>query len=279
MEKHAAENAASAIAYIEAHLAGRLDLESVAGAVHYSKYHLHHMFARAVGMTPHAYIRRRQLTEAARQLVYSERPILEIALDAGYESQQAFTGAFKVMYKQTPLEYRMNGAFYPLQLRLSLHHSPGMTRTEIARAVPADIAEWMELAEQAVDGFPHFEESAYLQCLRRSVEQGQALVLRSGGILVGAAAFSRRAGSIDFLGVHPQYRRHGAAKVLVEHLRQNEFPGQAVSITTFRAGDRADPGQRAACQRLGFSEGELLTEFGYPTQRMLLPPCRGGAAR
>ena len=61
------------------------------------------------------YIQRRQLTEAAKLLVFSKKPIIEIALIAGYESQQAFTSIFKSMYKQTPLEWKMQR----LQLWLS----------------------------------------------------------------------------------------------------------------------------------------------------------------
>ena len=50
------------------------------------------------------------------------------------------------------------------------------------------------------------------------------------------------------------------------------LPGKEISITTFREGDKADPGQRAAYKRLGFAESELLTEFSYPTQRLILQP-------
>ena len=65
-----------AIDYIEEHLDCRLDLETVASALHYSKYHLHRTFARKVGMTMHDYIRRRQLTEAAKRLIFSKRPVM-----------------------------------------------------------------------------------------------------------------------------------------------------------------------------------------------------------
>ena len=75
------------IGYIEGHLDGKLDLESVAESVHYSKYHLHRMFTSAVGMTIHDYVQRRQLTEAAKLLVFSAKPIIEVAFVCGYESQ------------------------------------------------------------------------------------------------------------------------------------------------------------------------------------------------
>lgn len=102
------------IDYIESHLDGKLELETVAEAVHYSKYHLHRLFTETVGMTIHDYVQRRQLTEAAKLLVFSDKPIIEIAFICGYESQQSFSLAFKAMYKSPPAEYRSivkNGAF------------------------------------------------------------------------------------------------------------------------------------------------------------------------
>ena len=77
------KNIIEVIDYIETHLQEKLDLETVAKAVHYSKYHLHRMFTGMVGLTIHDYVQRRQLTEAAKLLVLSDRPILEIALSAG----------------------------------------------------------------------------------------------------------------------------------------------------------------------------------------------------
>ena len=45
------KNVMAAIDYIENHLHEKLDLETVAGAVHYSKYHLHRMFTNTAGLT------------------------------------------------------------------------------------------------------------------------------------------------------------------------------------------------------------------------------------
>lgn len=275
MDGHKVEQIAAVISYIETHLNEKLDLDTAASAVCYSKYHLHRMFTDTVGISLHDYIRRRQLTEAARLLVFSKRPILEIALIAGYESQRAFTSAFKSMYKQTPLEYRQNGAFYPLQLEFALNKNPTAPDTltqEISYAALADIPGWMNFITLVIDGFPCLEESAHLEQVRQYVQRRQALIMRDGSTLIGAAAFSRQAGSIDFLAVHPQYRRYGVAKAFLDFMMCNLFAGREISITTFREGDKADTGQREEYKRLGFAESELLTEFGYPAQRLILPP-------
>lgn len=72
------------IEYVENHLDGKIDLDKVSEAVHYSKYHLHRMFTSTVGMTIHDYVQRRQLTEAAKLLVFSDKPIIEVAFICGY---------------------------------------------------------------------------------------------------------------------------------------------------------------------------------------------------
>ena len=56
MGNHQVENIAAAISYIEAHLYDKLDLDTVANAVCYSKYHVIRIFTGTVGKTPHDYI-------------------------------------------------------------------------------------------------------------------------------------------------------------------------------------------------------------------------------
>ena len=49
-----------------------MSLSTIAKAVGYSKYHLHRMFVETVGLSIHDYVQRRQLTEAAKLLVFSK---------------------------------------------------------------------------------------------------------------------------------------------------------------------------------------------------------------
>ena len=91
-------------------------------------------------------------------------------------------------------------------------------------------------------------------------------------MLIGAMAFSDETGSIDYLGVHPQYRNQGIQKLFLQALMQRYLPGREICMTTYREGDKADTGHRAMLRKLGFAERELLVEFGYPTQRFVLPP-------
>lgn len=95
--------------YIEAHLDEDLSLERIADALHYSKFYLARTFAEQTGSTIGKYIQGRRLTLAARKLVETNKPIIEISYEAHYNSQQAFTLAFRRMYLCTPQVYRRRG--------------------------------------------------------------------------------------------------------------------------------------------------------------------------
>ncbi len=278
------KNVMAAIEYIESHLHEKMDLETVAGAVHYSKYHLHRMFTGTVGLTIQTYVQRRQLTEAAKLLVLSHRPILEIALIAGYESQQSFTDIFKAIYKKSPNQYRAEGEFYPLQLRYVLNENPtnleeNEWQDKIVFAAQEDIPKWMELVRLVIDGFPHLDEKKYLQRLQEYIRNKRALILKDADTAIGIMAFNEATGSIDFFGVHPQYRKRGIGKAFCEKALYELARSPQISVTTFREGDKADTGYRKVWESLGFAEAELLIEFGYPTQRFILGRENGGQGK
>ena len=266
---------AAAVDYIESCLYERPDLETAARALHYSKYHLHHIFTDIAGLTIHQYIQRRRLTEAARMLVFSDQPILEIALSAGYESQQAFTDSFRAMYKKPPRRYRTERKFYPLQLRFVPNPCPAFLagnewREKIAFAVRGDIPGWLNLVRLSIDGFPHLDEAEHLERLSECIQNRCALILKDGKTVIGGMAFERETGEIHFLAVHPQYRKEGIERAFCEKLLHGLTAAPEISVTTFRSGDRADTGHRKALQNMGFMEDRLLVEFGYPTQRLVL---------
>ncbi|MGL6197297.1 MAG: GNAT family N-acetyltransferase [Lachnospiraceae bacterium] len=276
MSNNNIENIVSAIDFIEAHLTEKIDLEMVADAVHYSKYYLHRMFTDIVGLTIHDYVQRRKLTEAAKLLVFSDTSILNIALIAGYESQQAFTSVFKEMYKQSPNQFRAKEVFYPLQLKYVLDENPANLNSDeidiqrdIRFADKGDIPIWMDLVRLVVDGFPYLIEDEYIADLEHYINKQQAFIMKDNNIAIGIMMFNKKTGSIDFLGIHPQYRKQGIAKLFLDKVMNGLGAGE-ISITTFREGDKADTGYRKTIKNLGFAEAELLIEFGYPTQKFIL---------
>ncbi|MGL6198104.1 MAG: helix-turn-helix domain-containing protein [Lachnospiraceae bacterium] len=94
------------IDYIENNLDCQLNLDEIAKEAGYSKFHLNRVFLDCVGCTIYKYIQMRRLTVAAEELVYTKKPIIEIAYEANYSSQQSFTFAFRQLYGHPPQEYR-----------------------------------------------------------------------------------------------------------------------------------------------------------------------------
>lgn len=271
---HDIELAQAIMDYIEAHLNEKITLDKLVTAIHYSKFHLHRSFSAVMGMGLHAYTQRRQLSEAARFLVHSRRSILDLALASGFQSQQAFSVAFKGMYKQAPGAYRRRSDAYPLQCRVPLYlhlAAPLVTRQQVRLAKDADVPACVALMRTAIDGYPEMNEETFLRHLQRRIRQRQALVLDSDGCLLGALVFSRSTGLLEFLGVHPQFRGCGVERCLLEVLTTTYLPEQLLQMTTFRANDKADTGQRAMLLNLGFQQQEWLVEYGYPTQRFVRP--------
>lgn len=106
--------------YIEEHLEEDLSLDHIAGVFHYSKFYLAKVFAEETESTIYQYIKGRRLTLAAEKLVETKQPIVDIAFEARYNSQQAFTLAFQQLYHCTPQVYRKSRTFYPGQSRIHM---------------------------------------------------------------------------------------------------------------------------------------------------------------
>ncbi|MDO4756568.1 MAG: AraC family transcriptional regulator, partial [Parabacteroides sp.] len=146
------------------------------------------------------------------------------------------------------------------------------TKEDICIAETGDIPAWMDLMRLVIDGYPVMEETDYLKEITKATEEKRALILKEENVLIGAMIFSRKSGSIDFLGIHPQYRYQEIQKLFLEVLWETYLPGQEISMTTYRKGDKADTGHRDLLKTLGFAERELLIEYGYPTQRFVFVP-------
>ncbi|MFN8492242.1 MAG: GNAT family N-acetyltransferase [Caldilineaceae bacterium] len=95
-----------AITHIENYLTAPVSIKEAAAVAGYSRYHFSRTFLAVTGITPVAYLRKRRLTEAARELITTTRRILDIALDYQFQSQEAFTRSFKQEFGISPALYR-----------------------------------------------------------------------------------------------------------------------------------------------------------------------------
>lgn len=105
------------LSWIESHLDQPLNLDNVAAKAGYSKWHLQRMFKEVTGQAIGAYIRARRLSKSAVALRLTARPILDIALQYRFDSQQTFTRAFKKQFSITPALYRSSPDWYAYGIR------------------------------------------------------------------------------------------------------------------------------------------------------------------
>lgn len=118
-------NAAAAHAYrirfrrvlehIDTHLGeGELTVDRLSGLAAFSKYHFHRQFSALFGIGVHRYVQLVRLKRASYHLAFrADKRILDVALDSGYESHEAFSRAFKKLVGQTPSEFREQPQWEP----------------------------------------------------------------------------------------------------------------------------------------------------------------------
>lgn len=99
----------AAMDYIEANLAGKIDMSVAARGACCSEYHFTRMFSFVVGVPISEYIRRRRLSLAGFELKHSGARVIDLALKYGYDSPNSFARAFQAMHGVTPTMAREPG--------------------------------------------------------------------------------------------------------------------------------------------------------------------------
>lgn len=97
---------ANAINYIEDNLQNNIDIADCAKASGYSVYHFVRVFKDVTGLTPADYIRKRRLSEIAKEISDKNEYISEIAFRYGFNSKENFLRAFKTEHSILPTEYK-----------------------------------------------------------------------------------------------------------------------------------------------------------------------------
>lgn len=98
------------LAKLAAQRDSRRSLAELAREVGTSASTFQRAFSRLVGESPKQFTRRLQLESAALALITSERSVLDVALDAGFESHEGFTRAFAAHFGVPPKEFRAQHA-------------------------------------------------------------------------------------------------------------------------------------------------------------------------
>lgn len=88
--------------YIEANLLQSLSVQTLAQEACMSEWHFQRTFHALLQQPCMSYVRKRRLSWAAEQLNHHKGNLLSLAMDCQFESQEAFTRAFKAQFNQTP---------------------------------------------------------------------------------------------------------------------------------------------------------------------------------
>lgn len=110
------ERISKAINYIESHITEELTIADIAEHAVISPYYFQKGFSMLCGFTVGEYIKKRRLTLAGSELVSTDKKIIDIALEYGYDSPDSFTKAFLRFHDATPTAIRKG----PLKIKLIL---------------------------------------------------------------------------------------------------------------------------------------------------------------
>jgi len=127
----------AALWYLESHYKEDVTLDAVAAIAGVSRFHLARAFRFVTGHTVIGYLRGRRLSEAARRLAAGDIDVLDVALDCGYGSHEAFTRAFREQFGVTPQRVRRTGNVNELELLEAMR----MNRHTQASVDPARIVD------------------------------------------------------------------------------------------------------------------------------------------
>jgi AraC-like DNA-binding protein len=124
-------------------LGSHLDDHQVSGAelaarAHLSRFHFDRVIGAVAGESPARFRRRVLLERGAYRLVTSDMSVLDIAVEAGYSSHEAFTRAFQRAYGTPPSAWRAAPRRFQLSAPNGVHfHPPGSLRRPARSKVTA----------------------------------------------------------------------------------------------------------------------------------------------
>ncbi|EDL64517.1 AraC family transcriptional regulator [Bacillus sp. SG-1] len=100
------ENVRSVISHLKEGYHESWSLEDMATLSGMNKYQFSHEFKSATGLAPYSWLQVYRIIKSQHDLVNTDEPILQIALQHGFSSVSAYNVLFKKLYGRTPSVYR-----------------------------------------------------------------------------------------------------------------------------------------------------------------------------
>lgn len=207
-----------------------MDLETrprdIADAAKFSVAQTYRLFGRSGHGSPMKVLRRLRLERSAWSLTHTDQAITEMAFDAGYESLEGFSRAFRAAYGVSPRDYRR---YAPSDYRLGLgglHFWPDASRTPRQGETTLTLLdlllnEHIDHMNRALDAYDQLTEEQ-----RNLVVPGVNPLPWEAPDLSIAEMFSRNCGFgepwIHMLDEMPESRNDGTVPSLRKQLQEND---------------------------------------------------------
>ncbi len=172
--------------HIEENLASELSLKALSQVAFFSPFHFHRIFKIMTGETLNEYVTRRRIERSALDLLHKQSGVTAIALRYGFNSNSAFTRAFKQFYGVSPTAFRQQNPHRFSKIRqLESKNSKAYPDTEKYICAIDNLKNWigmnaqieirelpkMDLAYVTAIG-PHNIEEAYGKIVRWATPRG-----------------------------------------------------------------------------------------------------------
>jgi len=170
--------------FIETHLDDAFELEQLARIAGYSPYHFCRIFRIHLGESALSYAGRLKLERAAREMMLAQKSMIEIAMDAGYQTPTGFLKAFKQRFGTTPSNYRQGSQTEFNQYKeIKMNQPQIVTREAVDVIFVRELGEyqkstaraWSRLSEKLENLRETFKERPPKSPMKISPESGEAI--------------------------------------------------------------------------------------------------------
>lgn len=125
------ETIAECLQYVEDNLYKKINLDDIAMYCGISKYHLDRMFKSLTGAPLMEYVQFRKLSSSISDLKDTNRRVIDIAMDYGFDYEQSYIRAFRKKFGITPLKIRVDPTSLVIQEKLNIDDIMSMNNSVI----------------------------------------------------------------------------------------------------------------------------------------------------